>query len=300
MASILAKFRFGTMEIALPCIETHKIIRMEPCLGNGSYRPEIMTRWIAYRILNYAETGAKERGYKVFQSLCQQPILRSSAGCFFERYAHEWLGKGGIFQADRISQRDSREKLSFKIEYTSSEEPYLYTALSQVGIILKSPKGTKGIKSEYFRRYFHPRSLTQESFDSFLVTSSNTLILFQITMAMTHDIKVDGVRAILQALPKTITEVFIVFIIPELRVDKYKVPQKVPTNKELTGGNPKYTIKQFRLVFPDDEVSSIALSKPVARSKPASVPRPVGIPKPTFTMSHVEIRVVRGRSGSGT
>ncbi|PUU79958.1 hypothetical protein B9Z19DRAFT_1080496 [Tuber borchii] len=39
------------------------------------------------------------------------------------------------------------------------------------------------------------------------------------TMAMSHEIKV-GVRAILQALPKTIKKVFIVFTIPEDRVDK--------------------------------------------------------------------------------
>ena len=265
MASISAKFKIGTPENASRCMETHKIIRMEPCNDNTSYTSEIMTRWIMYRIVTFAESGAKERGYKVFQTLCQQPILRPSAGWFFELYAHEWLGKGGNFQADRIAPRDSREKLSFEIKYTSSVEPYYYSSLSKVGTsITKTSNRTKSVRPQYFGRYFRPRCLTQASFDSFLVANENTLILFQITIAMKHDIKVDGVRAIVQALPQTITNIFIVFIIPELHADKYKVPQKAPTSRYLKSDTkkPKYSIKQFRLVFPNDELLSVAVLKP--------------------------------------
>jgi len=249
------------MTNALGCIETHKIIRIEPCLDNASYTPEIMTRWIACRILNYAGIGAKERGYKIFQSLCQQTMLRSSAGWFFEVYAHDWLRKGGKFDADRLSSKDSSETLLFDIECMRSREPLFYDTLSNVGTMLQNAVG-KGVDPRHIGRYFQPRWPTQESFDSFLVMSTDTLILFQITMAMTHDIKVDGVRAILKALPKTIKNVFIVFTIPQICADKYKSPQRVPTNKELSGGKPKYTIKQFRLVFPNDAVLSIAVPKP--------------------------------------
>ena len=43
MASISDKYKFGTTENASRCMETHKIIRMEPCNDNTSYSPDIMT-----------------------------------------------------------------------------------------------------------------------------------------------------------------------------------------------------------------------------------------------------------------
>ncbi|CUS09017.1 unnamed protein product [Tuber aestivum] len=78
-------------------------------------------------------------------------------------------------------------------------------------------------------------------------------------MALSHEIKVDGVRAVLLALPKTIKNVFVVFTVPEDRVDNYKLPQKAPADEDLTFGTYKYTVQQFRLVFSNRDLLSIAV-----------------------------------------
>jgi len=81
-------------------------------------------------------------------------------------------------------------------------------------------------------------------------------------MASTYRIKVAVVRDILQALPKTIKQVFIIFVVPEDLVDNYQVPLKVTAEAELTNGRFEYKIKQFCLVFPHDDLFSIAVRKP--------------------------------------
>jgi len=259
--SVSAKFQFGSLSNAVGCFETHKIIRMEPCLKNTAYTTEIITRWIACRILSSADCGAKERGYKIFQSLCQHPTIRTSAGWFFEAYAHQWLRQGGRFEADMLSLKDSYETLSFGINFASPGEPQYYKTSTDLAGQLKN-SGGKGVEHRLIGTYFQPRCPTQESFDSLVVIDKDTLILFQITMAMTHEIKVDGVRAMVQALPQTLKKVFIVFVIPEDRVENYQRPQKAPTNNDLRIRRREYTIKQFRLVFPNDELLSIAVPKP--------------------------------------
>jgi len=101
-------------------MEIYKFVWMESCLKNTSSILEIMTCWIECQILNYADIGAKEQRYKIFQYLCEQSILRFSARWFFEIYTDDWLRKEESFEADRLSYKDSNKKLSFDIEYTRS------------------------------------------------------------------------------------------------------------------------------------------------------------------------------------
>ena len=224
----------------------------------------IITRWIACRLANHADTGAKEHGYQIFQALSQQSSLRSSAGWFFEAYTHDWLRKGGTFEADRLSHKDSLQVLTFDLNPENSREARYFTTPGHLANQLKNRCG-QGVDPWMIGIYFQPRCRTQESFDSLMVTSiesRDTLVLFQITMATTHAVKTGGVREILQALPKTIQQVFIIFVVPEDRVDNYHLPQKAPAADELTNGRYEYKIKQFRLVFPDDDLLSIAVPKP--------------------------------------
>ncbi|PUU80388.1 hypothetical protein B9Z19DRAFT_975098 [Tuber borchii] len=258
---VLAKFQLGYLENAVGCFETHKIIRMEPCDKSTSYIPELMTRWIACRIHHYAELGAKMRGYNMFLALCDQPKTRTSAGWIFERYAHSWLRAGGRFRVDRVSLDNSGGVLAFDINFANPEESPYYKTLNDLGDELKSADG-RGIESTLIGTYFQPKCVTQESFDSLVLISNNILVLFQITMAKSHEIKVNGVCDILNALPKSIDTVFIIFVIPEDRVNNYRVPQKAPTSDHFRIGRKRYTIEQFRLVFSNKEIMKIALPKP--------------------------------------
>jgi len=240
---------------------------MQPIRDNKAYVPAVMTRWIACRIVSHADLGAKERGYKIFQSLSHQSSLRSSAGWFFELYTHNWLRKGGRFVADLLSRKDSEEELSFYIDPAHNKEARFFTTSADLANQLKK-QGGRGVDNMQIRVYFQPRCRNQEFFDGLMVKTQDMLILFQITMASTHEIKVGGVRDILQELPKTIKTVCDVFTIPADRADNYKKPQKAPVSEDLTINNHEYTIKQYRLVFPDDDVLSIAVPRqPRAVSK---------------------------------
>jgi len=78
-------------------------------------------------------------------------------------------------------------------------------------------------------------------------------------MTSTNDVKAGGVSEILEALPKTIKQVFIIFVVLEDWVDNYLVPQRVHSDEQLTNGRYKYEIKHFQLVFPADDLVSIAV-----------------------------------------
>jgi len=92
-----------------------------------------------------------------------------------------------------------------------------------------------------------------------MVKTQDTLILFQITMASTDEINICGVWDILCELPKTIKTICIVLTIPGDRADNNKNPQKAPASENLTIDKYKYTIKQYWLVFPNDDLLSIAI-----------------------------------------
>ena len=263
---VAGRYKFGSLSGAVECFDTHRIILMNPSEDNIGYEPEIITRWIACRVAKCAEIGAKEQGYNLFLSLSQQSPLRTSAGWLFESYTHDWLRKGGPFEADRLPYQASDNPFLFNIK--PGTEVRYYANLAHLAEQLKNRRGGKGVEPGMRGTYFQPWCRTQESFDSVMVTTvqrKETLVLFQITMAITHDIKVGGVREILQALPKTIKQVFIIFVIPADRVDNYKVPQKAPADCDLTNGQYKYTIRQHRVVFPDDALRSIAVPKPGGR-----------------------------------
>jgi len=99
------------------------------------------------------------------------------------------------------------------------------------GHLAKQVKNSCGQAAEPLMRgiYCQPWCRTQESFDSLTVihvANNNTLVVFQITMTSTHEAKAGGVSEILEALPKTMKQVFIIFVVLEDWVDTYLFPQR--------------------------------------------------------------------------
>lgn len=105
-------------------------------------------------------------------------------------------------------------------------------------------------------KYFQPYGKTQEWFDGLVFSKVDTLILLQYTMAERHEIKPHGVQSLLQALPTTIKCICIVFVVPNDRADNCANAQKVPDTNSL-GLQAGQGIKQFRLVFPNEDIESL-------------------------------------------
>lgn len=227
---------------------------MEPNEHGNGFQIGIITRWIAYRINNVQEGKAKQHSLMLFKSLSGQPILRSTAGWFFEAYAHDWFGRGGEFQADELPIKDGDPSLlQFKIQ--KSKESNCFASLRELASQVRVG-GSHGIDIRNLGKYFQPYSKTQESFDGLVFGKVDTLILLQCTMAEKHEIKTSGVQSLLQALPTTIKRICIVFVVPDDRADNYANSQKVP-DADALGLQAGQSIKQFRLVFQNKDIESL-------------------------------------------
>ena len=109
------------------------------------------------------------------------------------------------------------------------------------------------------RKYFIPFSRNYEAVDGLLFSEPGTLLLFQIIMAKKYKIKSCGIKQLLNVLLKAIKKVYIIFVVPEEREDKYVREQKILNMKDISPGRIQVGLKQFRLIFSDEKIQSVAI-----------------------------------------
>ena len=231
------------------------IVLMEPNHSGLSFTVRVMSRFIAHRMAG-AEPG---RFYELLQYLSKNPALRTSATWLFEAYAHEWLRRGGEFKADELPITDTNSlPLTFCITASGVDEISYFTTGDDLAKKIPGEDGGSSIGAGVPGKYFHSCYKTPDSFDGLVFNDHHTLILMRFTMAKTHTVKPHGVRLLLQALPATIKTVCIIFVVPADRAKSYSNAQKVPTASSI---GPGVRIKQYRLVFRDQDIEGIAAQR---------------------------------------
>ncbi|KAG0640763.1 hypothetical protein HOY80DRAFT_1021683 [Tuber brumale] len=185
---------------------------MEPSRNRHYYSARIASRYIAYKVYEKTQMESQLRCFELYNQLACQGQLRSAAGWIFEAYAHDWLRNGGSFEADALPIEDHNTS---PLEFTifQSESLNYFTDANNLATQVRV-EGSRGIEPEVIGKYFLPYNANFESVDGLVFSALDTLILLQITMAKSHDIKLRGLQKLCQSLPDTIKNIQIVFVIP--------------------------------------------------------------------------------------
>jgi hypothetical protein len=184
--------------------------------------------------------------------------LRTAAGWFFEGYVHDWLLRGGTFEADQMPVLDSTvAPLQFHSTKSESGQPRYFTTGGNLGEQVQA-LGGRGIIPAVVHHYFLSYSPNFPSVDGLMISDMETLLLFQITLAKKHEIKPLRVAELLKCLPKTIRNVNFVFVVSEDRADDYSKAQEIPDSELISPSGKKLNLRQVRLVFGEDRMQAVA------------------------------------------
>ncbi|CUS11669.1 unnamed protein product [Tuber aestivum] len=242
-----------------------KLSLLEPINDGRSYQLRIATRWNGFCIFQRSQQVSKLSFYCLYRNLSRQRPLRTSAGWIFEGYAHDWFRHGGNFVATEMGPGEDPETvtdLRFTINKSKSMLTNYFKDSTDLDNQVRASSG-RGIEPSVIGKYFLPCGRNFESVDGLMFSGSDTLIVFQITIAATHDIKKHGIRTLLQMLPAAIKNLHIVFVIPRERIRNYAKAQKVPKAAELRelreSGAGRLIIRQFRLVFCEAAMRALVL-----------------------------------------
>lgn len=238
---------------------SHKIAIMEPDPGQLTYEARITTQWIAHRYVRVGLRYTQRRCYELYQQLASQKRLRTAAGWLFEAYAHQWLERGGMFSADKLPiSIDSSSRLGFTIKSAISDSDNHFRSAKDLAtkVTGKDSEGQTTIMDNIVGTYFLPEAYNQASYDGLVFISLDTVLLMQITIAESHDIKEKGLKDLCDSLPAKVTNIWIVFVVPTDRIVHYARLQKVPEASDIfpVGPSQKRTILQFRLVLTEDDI----------------------------------------------
>jgi hypothetical protein len=249
IAKFVARGGRETVEHAVLVGSSHKMAIMDPTEGGFSYTARIITRWIGYRVYEKAQKHSQHGCFETFKCLSRHPALRTAAGWFFEGYVHDWLLRGGTFEADQMPVLDSTvATLQFHSTKSESGQPRYFTTGGNLSEQVQG-LGGRGINPAVVHHYFLPYSRNYPSVDGLMFSDVETLLLFQITLAKKHEIKPLGVAQLLKCLPKTIMNIDFVFVVPEDRADDYSKAQRIPDSASVSPSGKKLNLRQFRLVF---------------------------------------------------
>ena len=243
---------------------SYKIILMDPTKQGRSYTPRFSTPYIAYRVYEKALQRSQQDCFQLYKHLSQQDNMRSAAGWFFKRYAHDWFRKGGTFNIEEIpiASRKSSSNFSFHIKKSRVQTPNYFTTVNDLAKKVRAKRG-KGINPEQMEKYFLPFCSNYGSIDGLLFADSQTIVLFQITLAERHEIMPHAVTELVKALPTTIRNIQIVFVIPQNRSENYSKAQNVPDANTVDQGRKKLKVKQFRLILRDQYIKAVSLQGPL-------------------------------------
>ena len=238
---------------------SHRIAIMRPTRDGLSYSNRIATRWVAYRVYERALEKSQQDCFNLYKHLSRQQSLRSSAGWFFEGYVHDWFRLGGTFEADQIPIiSDNTPPFSFKTVKSQSGNPNYFTTAEDLAQTVRVAGG-HGIAPSAIEQYFIPFSRTYESVDSLVFSNHSTLLLFQITIARQHGIKGHGIKQLIKALPETIKDIYIVFVVPEECLESYSKTQHLSNIENIRPNGTEPSIKQFRLAFTEEKMQAVAV-----------------------------------------
>jgi len=232
-----------------------------------SFRAVIPTRWLAYRIHEIALQRSQQECFVLYKHLCRASGLRSSAGCFFEAYVHEWFQEGGTFFANEIPiVNKTLPLLKLNIKRVEADSPnYFSTPETLLGQV--KTRGGRGISDVAISNYFRPYARNYPSIDALMFCDKKSIILFQMTIAKHHDIKPHGVADLLKSLPMIIRNVYFVFVVPEECSSNYSREQKVPKAAEICSRRSNLQIKQFRLLFKDRDIQKVVVQGPAMQDE---------------------------------
>ncbi|KAG0633397.1 hypothetical protein HOY80DRAFT_896565 [Tuber brumale] len=247
---------FQTIENSVHQYASHRMAIMHPTHNRWLYDGRIATRWIAHKVFEKAQAKSQVRCFELYNQLAHQSSLRTAAGWIFEAYAHDWFRKGGSFEAYELPIKDNTPPLKFET-YRSESRNYFTNGnnlAAQVRV-----KGGRGIEQDAVGKYFLPYNANFESVDGLVFGALDTLILLQITIAKSHDIKLGGVKKLCESLPATIKNIHIVFVIPEDRKNEYSRAQSAPAARDVRLKATDLTINQFRLVLTEEIMQTMAV-----------------------------------------
>ncbi|KAG0127480.1 hypothetical protein HOY82DRAFT_541919 [Tuber indicum] len=228
---------------------------MHPTHNRRSYNPRIITRWIAHKVFKKAQMQSQLKCFELYKQLAHQRWLHPSAGWIFEAYAHNWSQSGGSFEADQLPIEDNNTPpLKFKIY--RSESLNCFPDAKNLATLVRV-EGGLGIERDVIRKYFFPFATNFELVDGLVFSGLDTLILLQITIAKSHDIKLCGVKQLCESIPATIKNIYLVFVILEDCTSEYSHTQSVPEAGDVKPGAADLTINQFRLVLTEDAMRSM-------------------------------------------
>ena len=250
-----------TIEHTIYHDSSHRIAIMQPTTSGLTYKARIITRWIALRVHEKALKRSQEDCFALYKHLSGQARLRSAAGSFFESYVHNWFGLGGAFTAIEIASANPNQP-PFHFETMRSKSCTLDRFTDAKDLCLQVKAIGSGLEPAIINKYFIPVSRTYEAIDALVFSDLNTIVLLQITIAKQHSIKGHGIKTLLKELPKTITRVHVVFVVPENCESEYSRAQNIPDAAAITPRGSCLSIKQFRLVFHDKEIQKVVVQGP--------------------------------------
>jgi len=257
--TFIAKGGFQTVDNSVPQEASHRIAIMEPSPTGLSCVARIATRWIAHRVFEQAQKKSHLQCLELYKQLNRQDRLRSAAGWFFEGYVHDWMAMGGSFDADPLPIEENNTVLNFQTD--GSESLHYFKDANDLARQVRKENG-HGIERDTIGKYFLPHNANFQSIDGLVFTDLDTLIVLQITLAKSHDIKAYGLKKLCDALPATIKKLNIVFVIPEDRISQYTRVQNVPAAADIRPNAIDLTIKQFRLVLTEKTIQLMVINRP--------------------------------------
>ncbi|RPA95799.1 hypothetical protein L873DRAFT_1929528 [Choiromyces venosus 120613-1] len=231
---------------------SHRIAIMDPTDDGLSYKARITMRWIAHQVFKKVQRKWWLNCFKLYKQLTHQDLLQSTAGWFFEGYAHDWFGKGRSFEADKLPVKNNNTHLKFRTCRSKSRN--YFTDANNLA--------TQVRVEDAIRKYFLPYNTNFELVDGLVFSALNTLILLQITITNSHPVKLRAVKSLYQSLPPTIENIHIVFIILEDHISQYSRAQSVPEAGDVKPGATGLTINQFRLVLTEETIHLMAVDGP--------------------------------------
>lgn len=104
-------------------------------------------------------------------------------------------------------------------------------------------------------QYFLPLGQNHPSIDGLIFSDAQTLVLFQIALAIEHEIIADRIRELPKALPTSIFNIYIIFVIPVNCIEHYVKSQFIYLLSKPKG----VQVKLFCLIFTDKMMQAVSV-----------------------------------------
>ncbi|CUS10112.1 unnamed protein product [Tuber aestivum] len=242
--TFMAQEGFQTVENSVHQRTSHRIAIMVQSRNRLSCKIRIVTRSIAHKAYEKAQMRSQLMCFELYDRLARQRSLRTVASWMFEAFAHDWFRNARTFEAVRLPIEDHNTPL---LEFTTSRSESSNHFMDAKNLATQiRVEGGQDIEHEVIGKYCLPYNANFESVNGLVFSALDTLILLQITISKSHDIKAGGVKKLCELLP-TIKNIHIVFIIPEDCENEYSRAQSIPKARDVKPKAKGLRINQFRI-----------------------------------------------------